>query len=74
MVSYEAWASLIAVVAAGWSSPTCDLLMDDPSDQVPDELEEQLDDLSEELRDPERADRGAEDQGEEGQLDADREG
>ena len=47
--------------------------MDDPRDQVPDELEEQLDDLSEELRDPERTDRGLEDQGEEGQLDPDRE-
>jgi hypothetical protein len=45
--------------------------MDDPREQEPDELDERLDDLAEELRDPERADRRIEDQGEEGALDDD---
>jgi hypothetical protein len=41
----------------------------DPDEQVPDELEEQLDELAETLRDPERGDRRVEDQGEEDTLD-----
>jgi hypothetical protein len=41
----------------------------DPDDQVPDELEEQLDELAETLRDPERGDRRVEDQGKEDTLD-----
>ena len=35
---------------------------------VPDELENQLGDLAEELRDPDRGDRTIEDQGEEGKI------
>jgi hypothetical protein len=42
---------------------------DDHADNVPDELEEQLDDLAETLREPERADRTIEDQGVEGSID-----
>ena len=42
--------------------------MSDAEDNVPDELEEQLDDLAEELRDPDRADRTIEDQGVEGSI------
>jgi len=42
--------------------------MSDPENNVPDELEEQLDDLAEELRDPGRGDRTIEDQGEEGRI------
>lgn len=42
--------------------------MSDSEDNVPEELEEQLDDLSEELRDPNRADRTIEDQGAEGTI------
>jgi len=42
--------------------------MSDPEGNVPDELEEQLDDLAEELRDPDRADRTIEDQGVEGSI------
>jgi hypothetical protein len=41
---------------------------DDAEDNVPDELEEQLDDLAETLRDPGRADRTIEDQGVEGSI------
>lgn len=37
-------------------------------DNVPDELDEQLDDLAEELRDPDRHERTIEDQGEEGSI------
>ena len=44
--------------------------MSDTEDNVPDELEEQLDDLAEELRDPARAGRTIEDQGEEGSIDS----
>jgi hypothetical protein len=40
----------------------------DSEDNAPDELEEQLDDLAEELRDPNRSDRTIEDQGEEGKI------
>jgi hypothetical protein len=40
----------------------------DSEDNAPDELEEQLDDLAEELRDPNRRDRTIEDQGEEGKI------
>ena len=43
------------------------------TDNVPEELEEQLDDLAEELRDPARADRTIEDQGEEGSIDSENE-
>ncbi len=42
--------------------------MGDTENNVPDELEEQLDDLAEELRDPDRSDRTIEDQGEEGKI------
>jgi hypothetical protein len=42
--------------------------MSDSEDNAPDELEEQLDDLAEELRDPNRGDRTIEDQGEEGTI------
>jgi len=42
--------------------------MSDAENNVPDELEEQLDDLAEELRDPDRGDRTIEDQGEEGRI------
>ena len=42
--------------------------MSDPDDNVPDELEEELDDLAETLRDPNRGDRTIEDQGEEGSI------
>ncbi len=42
--------------------------MSDSEDNAPDELEEQLDDLAEELRDPNRGDRTIEDQGEEGKI------
>jgi hypothetical protein len=42
--------------------------MGDADDNVPDELDEQLDDLAEELRDPDRRDRTIEDQGEEGRI------
>ena len=42
--------------------------MSDAENNVPDELEEQLDDLAEELRDPDRGDRKIEDQGEEGRI------
>ena len=42
--------------------------MSDAENNVPDELEEQLDDLAEELRDPHRGDRTIEDQGEEGRI------
>ena len=38
------------------------------ANNVPDELEEELDDLAEELRDPARGDRTIEDQGEEGRI------
>ena len=44
---------------------------DDPRDNVPDELVEQLDDLAETLRDPNRADRTIEDQGKEGSIQRD---
>jgi hypothetical protein len=44
------------------------LEMGDADDNVPDELDEQLDDLAEELRDPDRRDRTIEDQGEEGRI------
>ncbi len=44
--------------------------MSDTEDNVPEELEEQLDDLAEELRDPDRADRTIEDQGEEGSIES----
>ena len=42
--------------------------MTDAENNVPDELEEQLDDLAEELSDPDRGDRTIEDQGEEGRI------
>jgi len=42
--------------------------MGDAENNVPDELEDQLDDLAEELRDPDRSDRAIEDQGEEGRI------
>ncbi len=42
--------------------------MSDDENNVPDELEENLDDLAEELRDPARGDRTIEDQGEEGRI------
>jgi hypothetical protein len=42
--------------------------MSDATNNVPDELEEELDDLAEELRDPARGDRTIEDQGEEGRI------
>ena len=42
--------------------------MSEPENGVPDELEEQLDDLAEELRDPGRGDRTIEDQGVEGGI------
>ncbi len=42
--------------------------MSDTEDNVPEELEEQLDDLAEELRDPGRGDRTIEDQGVEGSI------
>jgi hypothetical protein len=42
--------------------------MSDAENNVPDELEEQLDDLAEKLRDPDRGDRTIEDQGEEGRI------
>ena len=42
--------------------------MGDAENNVPGELEEQLDDLAEELRDPDRRDRTIEDQGEEGRI------
>ena len=38
------------------------LSMGDAENNVPDELEDQLDDLAEELRDPDRSDRAIEDQ------------
>ena len=44
--------------------------MSDTEDNVPDELEEQLDDLAEELRDPDRGDRTIEDQGVEGSIES----
>ena len=44
-------------------SRTCD-----QTENVPDELEEQLDELAETLRDPKRANRTIEDQGEEGSI------
>ena len=40
--------------------------MSDSENAVPDELEEQLDDLAEDLRDPARGDRTIDDQGVEG--------
>ena len=40
----------------------------DAENNVPDELEDQLDDLAEKLRDPDRGDRTIEDQGEEGRI------
>ena len=42
--------------------------MGDSENNVPDELENQLDDLAEELRDPDRSDRTIEDQGEEDRI------
>jgi hypothetical protein len=42
--------------------------MSDPGDNVPDELEAELDDLAETLRDPDRGDRTTEDQGVEGSI------
>jgi hypothetical protein len=42
--------------------------MSEAENSVPDELEEQLDDLAEELRDPSRDARTIEDQGEEGRI------
>jgi hypothetical protein len=42
--------------------------MSDAENNVPDELDKQLDDLAEELRDPARSDRTIEDQGEEGSI------
>ena len=42
--------------------------MSDTEDNVPEELEERLDDLAEELRDPDRGDRTIEDQGVEGSI------
>jgi hypothetical protein len=42
--------------------------MSDAENNVPEELDEQLDDLAEELRDPDRRDRTIEDQGEEGRI------
>ena len=42
--------------------------MSDAKNNVPDELGEQLDDLAEELRDPDRGDRTIEDQGVEGKI------
>ena len=42
--------------------------MSDDENNVPDELEEELNDLAEELRDPARGDRTIEDQGEEGKI------
>ena len=47
--------------------------MSDTGDNVPDELEEELDDLAETLRDPNRGDRTIEDQGEEGSIDGENE-
>jgi len=41
---------------------------DNDADNVPDDLEGQLDDLAEALRDPGRADRTIEDQGEAGSI------
>ena len=43
------------------------------TDNVSDELEEQLDDLAEELRDPDRGDRTIEDQGVEGSIEGENE-
>ena len=42
--------------------------MSDADNNVPDELEEQLDELADDLRDPDRGDRTIEDQGEEGRI------
>ena len=42
--------------------------MGDAENNVPEELEEQLDDLAEDLRDPDRRDRTIEDQGQEGRI------
>jgi hypothetical protein len=42
--------------------------MGDAENNVPEELEEQLDDLAEDLRDPDRRDRTIEDQGKEGRI------
>ena len=47
--------------------------MSDDENNVPNELEEELDDLAEELRDPARGDRTIEDQGEEGRIVAENE-
>ena len=47
--------------------------MSDDENNVPDELEEELDDLAEELRDPARGERTIEDQGEEGRIVAENE-
>ncbi len=44
--------------------------MSDTEDNVPEELKEQLDDLAEELRDPDGADRTIEDQGENGSIES----
>jgi hypothetical protein len=42
--------------------------MSDTENNVPEELDRGLDDLAEELRDPDRGDRTIEDQGEEGRI------
>lgn len=47
--------------------------MSDTKENLPDELDEQLDDLAEELRDPGRAGRTIEDQGEEGSIEGENE-
>lgn len=47
--------------------------MSDADDSVPDELEEELDDLAEELREPDRRNRTIEDQGVEGSIESENE-
>jgi hypothetical protein len=42
-------------------------------ENVPDDLQEQLDELAEELRDPDRAEKTIEDQGVEGSIDSENE-
>jgi len=64
VIPFSAWA--VSTLPLGGSEPDNSACGED--NDLPDELEEQLEDLAEELSDPDRGDRTIEDQGEEGRI------
>ena len=62
-MSFASHASGFRISCSGYASR-----MSDSENAVPDELEEQLDNLAEDLQDPNRGDRTIQDQGVEGKI------